>query len=169
MLNIVESLRDEGIEPKTFESGVTGVHVSANAIKYNDDSCFISLNEDNQFWGIDFTREIAIYGYQIKSSYECDWVSNWTLYISINNENWILVDAQSGGYPGDKLFILKRIFNTRYAKIIGNAPGCPYNKELAFYKVKFYGSTHPIKNSIKSCKTKWKVNALAMVSFLLSK
>lgn len=113
LLNIVESLRKEKIEPSSSaKNDQTSSYPSSNALQYNEATRFNSNNEEDQYWSVDFTKKVSIFSYQIKAIAQCNWISNWTLSMSNDNEKWIIVDSQEKGYPEDKLFVLKRNVNT---------------------------------------------------------
>ena len=106
------------------------------ALIYNKNNYFASEeNEVGQWWSIDFRRNIVLTSYQIIAGVQCNWVSQWKILLSINNEDWVPVSNHTG-YPYDEIFPVYYNFPVRYLKIEGKND-C--HQKLAFYYINFFG------------------------------
>ena len=154
--HIVECLRDKGIEPVAFASSrYDNSYSESNALIY-DEKNYYNTNYENkpQWWAIDFRQRITIKSYFIKASKTTDWISQWTLFASLDNATWHVIDAPDIGYPCDRTFHLYRKENARYLRINGSSPldtTRTDKKSFAFYYVKFFGSLYPNINNY-TCK-----------------
>ena len=142
--HLVSCLRKKGIEPKTNSSGVFDNRKPENALEYNTSKHFHSaFSTSNQWWSVDLMREVKIIGYKIMTGNGCNYVSNWSIHLSLDDANYFKVDAQSGVFPTTTKYSLDRIYRARYLKIFGNSPTCKerasYVNILAFDYIEIYG------------------------------
>jgi len=89
-LNIVECLRSLKTEPVAYSFSVAGNdYLPNNAIDGNFKNFFHSSYENKaQFWGVDFKKDVLIFGYQIYSNDWCHYISKWNFSVSMNNKTY---------------------------------------------------------------------------------
>ena len=161
--SIVECLREKNIEPLAFAySPFSSSYLPKNALYYTASNHYSSVRENKQqWWSVDFTKIISFHSYSIKTEASgCSWITKWTLLVSKNNRTWTPVDSPPLGVPGDKIFPLNKTVNARFVRLDGSSIGCGsiQNAAFAFYYIKFFGSTMPIKEANGSCRSKNKIN-----------
>ena len=139
--NIVECLRNEGINPEVIDTKHLNDLYPSYGINYENkdyQNYFHSPLDPEDTWTLDFKRVVSITGYQFKAGSGNNWIKNWAIYIKKRNR-WILVDPHlNNTAPGDTIFQLKRVQSTRYLKIKGGTTELGYNY-LAFYYIKLFG------------------------------
>ena len=126
-----------------------------------------------QWWAVDLKKIASINSYQIRSgSYSSQWLSCWTLSVSIDNSSWIIADSPPNQEPGDTIFNLSKPFNARYIKLDGSAALYTNGNKalLAFYHIKFFGSLSPLIKHANTCLTNKGINLnlIRMISLICS-
>ena len=142
--HLVSCLRKIGIEPKTYSSGVFNNNNPENALEYNTNNIFHSaFSTSNQWWSVDLMREVNVIGYKIMTGNRCNFMSNWSIHLSLDDNEYFKVDAQSGVFPTTTKYSFNIIYRARYLKIFGNTPTCKdsssYVNILAFNYIEIYG------------------------------
>lgn len=140
--HIVECLREKNIEPETFATSWYLDHKPENALKYEQTTCFYTSSENKpQWWTVDFKQRVLITSYFIKCPSAANWISQWNLSVSNNNESWTVVDEPAQDYPRDRTFIVEKPTAGRYAKVFGSSPLSSLSDKThyAFNFIKFNG------------------------------
>ena len=167
--NIVECLRNKGIWPDAFSSSIylnEERYNPKNVINYSSPSpgYFGSDNKnDEEWWCIDFQTYVKIKSYKIKAYSECNYIYRWNIKVSLDGDNWIFINNQTG-YPGDSVFEITP-YPIRFFKITGDNAICSSNGYLAFLKIYFFGDIFGVEHS---CKIKSTTNLLIFTIFLQS-
>ena len=143
-LGIVECLKKDNINPEAFASDYESSNRPSNAL-INDNSYFqSSTTKSNQWWSIDFKKNIEIDSYMIKTlSSACFYIRQWLAYVSINNKDWTLVDKVTDGPPLGKTYALDQPVVARYFRINGSSSGCTPSACFSMNYIKFIGKLNP--------------------------
>ena len=79
-----------------YTADASTIYYSPNRVFSPDlGTYFLSQDSANQWWEIDFRREVIIDGYSILSGMSTDWINklrNWNISVSIDSSNWFVVD-----------------------------------------------------------------------------
>ena len=90
--NIVECLRNDNIEPVTYSSSVFSPdYLPQYALDYSTSTQFCSLNEDNQWWVVDFQSNVLIESYSIMAGSSGNWLYNWDIEVPFNDLDWFFI------------------------------------------------------------------------------
>ena len=149
--NIIDCLRDRGVNPTAIESelGYQGSVASpaSNAINYSTTANYESGTSAGQWWMIDFKQIVNIDTYQIFTypgmEINCDWIIKWKVLASLRNSKWRVIDEPAEGHPNGANYTLKQSVNARYLKIENVNPNSCLNK-MVFRYINFYGALNPM-------------------------
>ena len=163
--DIVTCLRSNGIEPHTYASNTldstkrpsTVFNYSANSSVYYFHA---KTNDFKNWWFADFQRIVYIHAYNLTENMECNWVSEYTINVSIDKKEWLVIDSKNN-YSNNSIIPLKKIYLVRYMNITGSAgETCPDPTVLPFKRLYLYGAL-----SLKTFTCKAEIIHLKLFSF----
>ena len=136
--SIIECLRDNNIYPSATSNGALNSYYNAQvAIDYKPTNYYYyGSHKGDQWWMVDFKKDVEISVYQITAGAICDWIENWRASVSMNGVNWKVVDTREEGFQNEKIFPVKPA-RARYFRIDAKKGTCGYT--MAFNSIKFYG------------------------------
>ena len=141
--HLVDCLRKMNIEPLAFSDGYHR-DLSPNNVIADEISVYkyfhSKYDKGDQYWGIDFKRNVVIKSYKLFAGQGCNMVTNWTVSVSNDNKTYFLVDKRKGIFPNGETYKLGIKAHARYLKLNGNTPGCvDFPNVFAFTHVEFMG------------------------------
>ena len=162
--NIVECLRNEGVNPEVIDTKYLNSYYPSYGINYEitTNNYFHSPTDPDDTWTLDFKRVVSITSYQFKAGTGGNWIKNWNIYIK-KGSRWILVDPHQNDIdPGDDIHYLKKVQSTRYLKIEGGKTEYGY-KCLVFYYIKLFGFSTRVDNCKYTGKPHFRISKLVCV------
>ena len=135
--DIVDCLKQQGLTPTATSHSVHSNHVAQNALTTTRDTRYHSSNNGNQYWYVDFKKQVYLDAYQVNSDTGCNWIYKWDVYCANSTSNWTLINSPEAGHPVGKMYILPQRIRTQYFKL-ATSSHCSYY--MAFYYIRFFGS-----------------------------
>ena len=174
-LNIVECLRNKGIEPTASASSISqnGENASKALLYENQTQFSTNYEKAPQYWKIYFKQPVSIKKYQISTAattQDSSALYNWTFSLSTDNKTWFCVHGPVQSSSRLKEHTFRRPYNALYAQIEGNSLWSYDQTCFRFHYVNFIGSLIDV-NSIRSCRVQRKTsfNPIILTLILCSK
>ena len=142
--HLVDCLRRKGVKPVASSKCCGTNAYTQNGIDYTDNNRFVSSYDvGDQWWMIDFKRDVYVSSYIIKiASVVCNFVNIWDITLSKDGSQWTNPVSSNKGYPSEDPYFIHYMQYVRYFRINGNSTnGCTNNQNaLAFLYIKVFGS-----------------------------
>ena len=116
-----------------------------------------------QWWKVNLLKIMYISSYKLLALDHCNWVNQWTIEFSLDDNNWNKVHEHNG-FSENKKYSLKVAQPAQYVKISGSTNGCKIPKALAFQKIYLFGN---VLKTLKSCHHSFHLLSLALIFLII--
>ena len=168
--DIVTCLRNENVEPYTTASVLNSdstklpYTVFAYDLDQNQYYLHTSPSEGSQkgWFFSDLKKAVYLNSYKLTEDSGCSWASEWTFYVSLDNNEWKVIDTKSD-YSYNAKFQLQNVYLARYINITGSAIKCS-TSTFAIMRLYLYGA-FPLKAS--ACNHKNQIVQILLIFVLI--
>ena len=170
---IVSQLKSRGIIAKAYASGIhkDNYDLEPNNALFDNSKTFHSTVAWNQWLLVDFSKNVLIDSYSIKSPGTTGCISNWDLEVSKNNDTFYPIDSKRGEIPQTEtkyeMYKPNMSVKTRYVRLYSKGLAYKYEYSQIYLKfINFYGD--PLFSCSAFRKRQFRIHSfLLMCTFLI--